>query len=336
MLFRSTIVDLSDISDNIVDKHSTGGVGDKCTLIIGPIVSSLGVCFAKLSGKGLGHTGGTIDKLDSINGFKTDLDNDDFREQLREIGIAVSSQTGKIAPADKKLYAIRDVTSTIDSIPLIAASIMSKKIASGAGNILLDVKCGSGAFMHSEEDASRLAEMMIRIGRESNRKIAAYITDMDQPLGNKIGNSLEIEEVCDTLLGRGPDDLNRLCIGLSAGMMKMTGYIPSEDLDSDIRAVLLNGKAYNKFKEFVTRQGGQFGIDGYPVFVSSTKFCTNVIAEKDGFITELDARAVGQAALELGAGRRTKEDVPDYCAGIILKKKTGDLVFRGEKIGRAS
>ncbi len=324
--------DLSELGDNVVDKHSSGGVGDKCTLIIGPITASLGIPFAKLSGKGLGHTGGTIDKLDSIKGFRTDLGRDSFIKQVKGAGIAISSQTGELAPADKRIYAIRDVTATVDSIPLIAASIMGKKIASGAGNILLDVKCGSGAFMKDPSRAFELAEAMIDIGVKAGRKVSAYITDMDQPLGYKIGNTLEIEEVCDTLNGKGPSDLTELCTALTEGMLKLAGYEPVKSYEADIFDTIKTGKAYDKFKELVLLQGGSIGEDGYPVMVSHGSFQYDITARRGGFISGIDATGIGKAALELGAGRISQDDTIDYSAGITMKKKTGDHVEKGEPV----
>lgn len=324
--------DLSAISHNVVDKHSSGGVGDKCTLIIGPIVSSLGIPFAKLSGKGLGHTGGTIDKLDSVKGLRTSLKYDEFVSQVQDIGIAISSQTGDLAPADKKLYAIRDVTATIDSIPLIAASIMSKKIASGAANILLDVKCGSGAFMKVPDKAFELAETMMDIGHMAGRNMTALVTDMDQPLGRNIGNSLEVIEACEVLNGKGPDDITELCVALSAGLLKLSGYRPKVSYADDARESINNGRAYNKFRDFIYAQGGAFeGSSLYPIFRNSSKYLFDIKAEESGYIFAIDSQSVGISALELGAGRKTQDDDPDHSVGIVMHRKTGERVTIGDR-----
>jgi len=324
--------DLSSIKGVVVDKHSSGGVGDKCTLIIGPVVSSFGVPFAKLSGRGLGHTGGTIDKLESIEGFRTDLSTDEFIKNVNSINIAISGQTGTLAPADKKLYALRDVTATVESIPLIAASIMSKKIASGANNILLDIKCGNGAFMSDKKSAGELAVLMSEIGKLAGINIKVFITDMNQPLGNYIGNSLEIKEAVETLSGRGPKDLNEICVSLSAGMLELAGLGSYEECKIMALKSLKDGTALSQFEKMVKMQGGKLDNNNYPVLINKANVVKEVYSEKDGFITEFDTKSIGVSSLILGAGRRSKTDIIDLSAGIVLNKKINDSVKTGEKI----
>ena len=331
MLHSGDVADLSSIPGVKVDKHSTGGVGDKTSMIIGPIVAACGVPVAKMSGRGLGHTGGTVDKLESIPGLQTAIDPERFREIVRSVGIAIIGQSGNIAPADKKLYALRDVTATIDSIPLIASSIMSKKLAAGSDAILLDVKTGSGAFLKTLDDSIALAQAMVSIGTHSNRRVIALITDMDTPLGNAIGNTLEVEEVVDTLLARGPEDLTSVCMELAAYMLLLAGAADSigqcKALAED---AVRSGKAFDKLCAMVSAQGGDVavlknGFDKAPV-ISELK------ATQSGYITHMDAEACGMASLALGAGRIRKEDSIDYTAGIILKKKVGDSVGAGETL----
>ncbi|MHB8962624.1 MAG: thymidine phosphorylase [Saccharofermentanales bacterium] len=332
MANSGTIADLSSIKGTVVDKHSSGGVGDKCTLIIGPIVSSFGIPFAKLSGRGLGHTGGTIDKLESIKGFRTSFSSDEFISQVNRIGIVLAGQSGELAPADKKLYALRDVTATIQSIPLISASIMSKKIASGADNILLDVKCGNGAFMKTREEAFRLAEMMVQIGTLSGRNVKAYVTDMSQPLGEKIGNALEIVESCDVLNNKGPEDLHEICVSLAAGMMELAGLASFEKCRGLAEESLSNGSAFAKFRQMVEAQGGELDADGFPVLLGRAGTVEEVYAVSDGYLDEIITDHVGTASLLLGAGREKKEDPIDPSAGIAVHKKRGDTVKKGEPL----
>jgi len=324
--------DLSSINGVVVDKHSSGGVGDKCTLIIGPVVSSFGVPFAKLSGRGLGHTGGTIDKLESIEGFRTDLSTDEFIDNVNSINIAIAGQTGSLAPADKKLYALRDVTATVESIPLIAASIMSKKIASGADNILLDIKCGNGAFMADKESAGELAKLMSEIGKLAGVNVKVFITDMNQPLGYNIGNSLEIKEAIETLSGRGPEDLNEICVSLSAGMLELAGLGSYSECKIMAMKSLKDNSALTQFNKMVQAQGGKLSSDSYPVLYDNAKFVKEVYSESDGFITEFDTKNIGVSSLILGAGRISKADKIDLSAGIVLHKKINDSVRAGERL----
>ncbi|TYQ18304.1 UNVERIFIED_CONTAM: pyrimidine-nucleoside phosphorylase [Acetivibrio alkalicellulosi] len=326
------MIDLSEIDGVKVDKHSTGGVGDKTTLILAPICAACGIPVAKMSGRGLGHTGGTIDKLESIPGFKTSLTNDEFIKNVKEIGLAVVGQTGNLAPADKKLYALRDVTATVDNISLIASSIMSKKIASGADCIVLDVKVGSGAFMKTIEQSVELAKLMVKTGNLNNRKTVAVVTDMDIPLGNSIGNSLEVIEAIEILKGRGPEDLKELSLELAARMLQVSG---AGDINTCIKLAqkaLDNGSALEKLRYMIDRQGGNSHvIDDYKLFGSSNEVCECVSCE-DGYIDGIRADALGVASMVLGAGRETKDSHIDYCAGIILNKKRGMEVKKGETI----
>ncbi len=326
------IADLSGIKGIIVDKHSSGGVGDKCTLIVGPIVSSVGIPFAKLSGRGLGHTGGTIDKLESIQGFNTQYSMDSFIEKVNETGIVLAGQTGEIAPADKKLYALRDVTATIDSIPLIAASIMSKKIASGAGSILLDVKCGNGAFMQNIDTARNLARLMVEIGKLAGKKMKALITNMNQPLGYCIGNGLEVTEAYEALCGKGAKDLMEICIALSAGMMELAGLGTYEECKAIAWKSVEDQSALKQFDRMITSQGGALHPDGAPVLIGQADFKENVVSKKKGNVKSIETKDIGIASLLLGAGREKKEDRIDPSAGIIIHKKLGDPVEIGEAI----
>lgn len=328
-------VDLSSIEGIKVDKHSTGGVGDKTSLIIGPIAAACGVKIAKMSGRGLGHTGGTVDKMESIPGMKTDIGREEFFQIVRDTGIAVIGQSGNLCPADKKLYALRDVTATVESVPLIASSIMSKKIAAGSDRILLDVKTGSGAFMKTLEGSRELAREMVEIGESVGRKTVALITDMDRPLGKNIGNALEIIEVVETLKGNGPGDLTGLCLVLASNMIYLAGKAASvEEAEWKAKAAVSNGEALHKFIEMVKAQGGD------PAYIEDTKkfslsnVCLEVKANKKGYITALNAESCGLAAVALGAGRETKESRIDYGAGIILEKNTGDYVNTGDTIAR--
>ena len=327
------MADLSELKGIKVDKHSTGGVGDKTTLIIVPIAAACGVTIAKMSGRGLGHTGGTVDKLESIPGFCTEYGMDDFIDIVKENGLAVIGQSGNLCPADKKLYALRDVTATVDNISLIASSIMSKKIAAGCDRILLDVKVGSGAFMKNIEDAKLLAKEMVNIGNMVERKTMALITDMSVPLGNNIGNSLEVIEAVNVLKGEGPQDLTEVCFELASRMIYLAEKADSiEDAENKAKEAVKSGKALEMLKVMVKAQGGDVSyIEDITKFEKCT-FEGEVKADKCGFITEMDAEKIGIAASEAGAGRETKEDIIDPSAGIILSKKTPDYVNEGETI----
>ncbi|MEI7473394.1 MAG: thymidine phosphorylase [bacterium] len=322
------IIDLSALGEYISDKHSTGGVGDKTTLILAPLLASVGVKVAKLSGRGLGYTGGTIDKLESIEGYNPSLELDKFIEQVNTIGAAVISQTAKLAPADSRLYALRDVTATVDSIPLIASSVLSKKIASGANVIVLDVKYGSGAFMKTPEQAEELSKTMVEIGKKLNRSITAVITSMDQPLGNGIGNAIEVQESIDTLKNIGPKDLTDLSVYLAAVMMVNTKNAKTiEEAEKALRESLANGKAYSKFIEMVEAQSAVKNF-----VLPTAEHLIEVKADSEGFITETDALTIAKASKILGAGRETKEDPIDYAVGVVLTKKIGDKVAKGDTI----
>lgn len=332
MALSGDTVDLSRFGELSVDKHSTGGVGDKTTLIVAPTVAAVGGVVAKMSGRGLGHTGGTVDKLESFPGFKTSLSPEEFMTQVEEIGIAVIGQSADLAPADKKLYALRDVTATVDSIPLIASSIMSKKLAAGTRSIVLDVKCGSGAFMQTPELARELAEAMVRIGKAHGRRCAAIITNMDVPLGHNVGNALEVKEAIEVLSGRGPADLKEVCLALASKMVNLSLNICAEDAMARVKDAIESGAAYNKFCEWIERQGGDsaFARDTSPF--GESKFVKEILAEKDGYIFSVNAERIGIAAMMLGAGRESKDSVIDMKAGIVLSKKTGDKVCRGDVI----
>ena len=326
-------IDLSDINGIKVDKHSTGGVGDTTTLVLAPLVAAVGVPVAKMSGRGLGHTGGTIDKLESVKGFNVEISEKDFIKLVNDDQVAVIGQSGNLTPADKKLYALRDVTGTVNSIPLIASSIMSKKIAAGADAIVLDVKTGSGAFMKTLDDAEALAHAMVRIGNNVGRNTMAIISDMSQPLGNAVGNSLELKEAIATLKGNGPKDLTELVLTLGSQMVVLAEQAASLD---EARQMLVDaiktGKALNKFKTFLSNQGGDDSIVDSPEKLPSAKYQVEFKAKKDGFITEIIANEIGVASMMLGAGRQTKEDVIDLGVGIVLNKKVGEHVEKGENI----
>lgn len=326
-------VDLGPINGIKVDKHSTGGVGDKTTLILAPLVASVGIPVAKMSGRGLGHTGGTIDKLESIAGFRTELSRERFMTQVNEIGLSVIGQSGNLAPADKKLYALRDVTATVESIPLIASSVMSKKIAAGADAIVLDVKTGSGAFMKTLEDSEKLAQAMVEIGTEVGRNTAAVISDMDQPLGFAIGNALEVKESIDTLKGCGPEDLTELCLTLGAHMVVLGGKTDSiEGAKQLLREQITNGAALAKFKAFIAAQGGDASIADDPARLPQAPDIIEVKAEASGFVNAIEAEQLGLAAMLLGAGRATKDSIIDYAVGVTLRKKVGDPVESGDTL----
>ena len=325
------VLDLSDISNHIVDKHSTGGVGDKITLIVMPIIAALGIPVAKMSGRGLGHTGGTLDKLESIPGFDIYETKEEFKKQVKEIGMAIIGQNENLDPADKKLYALRDVTATVDSIPLIASSIMSKKLASGADCILLDVKYGSGAFMKTKEEAKKLGDLMSEIGKRLNKDVRYEVTDMNEPLGYAVGNNLEIKEVIKTLHNEGPKDLTELCLNSGAIMLIQSKIY--EDYDKAYEALLnnlKNGKAFNKFVEFVKYQKGDISYILDPSKFSVSKYQIPIYAEKNGKIARIDALAIGKGSMHLGGGREVITDTIDMSAGIVLNKKVGDAVKKGE------
>lgn len=326
------LLDLSEIAGIKVDKHSTGGVGDKTTLIIGPIVAACGVPVAKMSGRGLGHTGGTVDKLESIPGFETALEPANFINIVQKIGIAVAGQSGNLAPADKKLYALRDVTGTVDNISLIAASVMSKKIAAGADCILLDVKTGSGAFMKTDEDAKKLADTMVEIGELVGRKTTALVTDMSSPLGYAIGNSLEIIEVIDVLRGVGPKDLTEVCFILAENMLYLAQKGTPEECRKMAEEAVASGKAYQTFIAMVEAQQGDSSVIKDPAKFTKAKYTREVKAAQAGYVEKIDAEKCGIASMLLGAGRRTKEDKINYAAGIVLAKKLGDYVNVGDTL----
>jgi pyrimidine-nucleoside phosphorylase len=331
MAYSGDVMDLSPIEGIKVDKHSTGGVGDKTTMVVIPLVAAAGIPAAKMSGRGLGHTGGTIDKFESIPGFKVELSQERFIAQVSRVKAAVISQSGNLVPADKKLYAIRDVTATIESIPLIASSIMSKKIAAGAQGIVLDVKVGQGAFMKEQKEAVRLAETMVRIGRGAGRQVVALITDMSQPLGYNIGNALEVKESIDLLRGQGPEDLKELCIELAAHMLILGGKAERmEAARKKLQSLLSSGAALAKFDELVTAQGGCLKFDQPDYGLPQADIRENIYAQRDGFITELDAMKVGHSAMLLGAGREKLGDIIDPAVGIELVKKCGDHVQAGD------
>ncbi len=325
-------VDLSAFGDLSCDKHSSGGVGDKTTLIVAPIVATLGGIVAKMSGRGLGHTGGTVDKLESIPGYKTELSPDEFMEISQKCGLCVCGQSGNLAPADKKLYALRDVTATVDSIPLIVSSIMSKKIAAGSKNIMLDVKCGSGAFMKTKEDAKRLAEGMVTIGKMCGRNTKALITNMDVPLGFAVGNSLEVIEAIDVLKGKIKGDIREVSVSLAAGLTAGIKNISVQEARALCEKVIDDGSAFAKFKEWIACQGGNSDFADNTDLFPKAKFEYEIKSSFDGYISYMDAEKIGLSSCELGAGRKTKTDVIDLSAGLVLSKKTGDAVKSGDVI----
>ena len=325
-------LDFSDIKGIRADKHSTGGVGDKTSLVVTPIVASLGVKVAKMSGRGLGHTGGTIDKLEAIPGFCTDLPSEKFKEIVNEIGIAIVGQNASLAPADKLLYALRDVTATVDSLPLIVSSIMGKKLAADDDCIVLDVKTGSGSFMKTAEKSRELAEWMVEIGKRAGKKIRALITDMDRPLGFAIGNSLEVVEAIETLQGKGPADLTELCIALAAHILELAEKGNYEECENMAKEAIESGAALETFASMVTAQGGDGKWILHPENFPKAKYSYSVKAKTSGYIVSVDTESYGVASLLLGAGRNTKEDTIDAAAGIMLLKKTGDFVQEGEPI----
>lgn len=325
-------LDFSSINGIRVDKHSTGGVGDKTSLVVAPLVASLGVKVAKMSGRGLGHTGGTIDKLEAIPGFQTDLSEEEFLKNVNEIGVCIVGQNRDLAPADKKLYALRDVTATVDSLPLIVSSIMGKKLAADDDCIVLDVKAGSGAFAKTVEDSKRLASVMVDIGKRAGKKMLALITDMDRPLGNAIGNTLEVKEAIDTLNGHGPEDFTEICMVLASNMLYLAGKGSIEECESMVKRAIEDGSALETFKKMVVAQGGDVECISNPDKFEKAPYSLDVKAERSGYIVRVDTEGYGIASLLLGAGRNTKEESIDFSAGIILKKKTGDYVNKGDVI----
>ncbi|MBO0476068.1 pyrimidine-nucleoside phosphorylase [Vagococcus sp. DIV0080] len=333
MSHSGDVIDLSEIEGIKVDKHSTGGVGDTTTIVLAPLVASVGAAVAKMSGRGLGHTGGTIDKLEAIPGFQVEIPNDDFIRLVNESYVAVTGQSGDLAPADKKIYALRDVTATVDSIPLIASSIMSKKIASGADAIVLDVTTGDGAFMKSLEDAERLAHTMVRIGKLANRQTMAIISDMSQPLGNAIGNANEIKEAIDALKGNGPEDLMEMVYTLGSQMVVLAKKAETlEEARRMLEENIANGKAVDKFKEMIRNQGGDDSVVDHPEKLPQAKYVIEVPSKQTGVVSKMVADQIGIAAMLLGAGRRTKEEAIDYGVGLFLNKKVGDAVKEGESL----
>jgi len=333
MVNSGKTIDLSSIPGIKVDKHSTGGVGDTTTLALAPMVAAAGVPVAKMSGRGLGHTGGTIDKLESIEGFKTELSLSKFIDIVKKVGGSIISPTSDLAPADKKLYALRDVTGTIDSIPLIVSSIMSKKLAAGADAIVLDVTTGSGAFMREYKDALKLGKIMVDIGLELGKETVAVVSNMDEPLGFAIGNSLEIKEAIEVLKNRGPEDLRDLCLVLGAHMLKLGGATRNyEEGKKRLEKILKEGTAFDKFKEMVTAQGGNPEIINNPELLPLAKHCTKIKADLSGYIQKIDSRLIGESAMLLGAGREKKESEIDLSVGIILKKKVGNKVNNNEDL----
>lgn len=333
MLHSGDIIDLSKIKGVKVDKHSTGGVGDKTSLVLGPLVASCGAKLAKMSGRGLGHTGGTLDKMESIPGMQINISEDNFISQVNKIGMAIVGQTGHLVPADKKLYALRDVTGTVDSLPLIASSIMSKKLASGSDSILLDVKVGSGAFMKTLEMGEELAKTMVSIGKYFKKDTRAILTDMDEPLGLAVGNNLEVIEAISTLKGNGPKDLTELCIKAGAIMLLQAKICTSfEEGEKLLQSKIENGEAFKKFVEFVEAQGGDITYVLNTSKFEKSKYEVSINSNKSGYVTKIDALEIGEFAMKLGAGREKIEDKIDYSAGIILSKKIGDFVNSGDEL----
>ncbi len=323
-------LDLSELGDRTVDKHSTGGVGDKTTLVISPIVCACGGVIAKMSGRGLGHTGGTVDKLESIPGFRASMSGNEFINQSADVGICVIGQSENLTPCDKKLYALRDVTATIDSVPLIASSVMSKKIAAGSKSIVLDVKCGSGAFLKTPDEAKILAREMVDIGKKCGRNMTALITDMDVPLGNAVGNSLEVCEAVEILKGKGPEDLHEVCLELSANMLSLCLEIEYEKAYSMAKTAIDDGSALEKMKQWIKAQGGDVSvIENTDNFVKA-KHKYEIASPKGGYITAMNTEKIGIASMLLGAGRKTKDDSIDYSAGLVISAKVGSAVEKGE------
>lgn len=330
------MLDLSRFGDQSCDKHSTGGVGDKTSLIVGPVAAALGAKVTKMSGRGLGHTGGTVDKLEAIPGMQMTISRDEFLDLCDKIGLSIIGQSGNMTPADKKLYALRDVTATVDSIPLITSSIMSKKLAAGSHNIVLDVKTGSGAFMKTYEDSKQLAESMVKIGKLCGRNMAALITDMDRPLGYAVGNALEIIEAVEVLKGQRKSDLYEVCVALASEMIMLCEGIGQEEACAKVTQVIENGMAFSKMKEWIAAQGGDIScLEDTKKFetIHPIKHIVPILSPADGFITSMDAAQIGTAAMILGAGRSTKEESIDYGAGLTIAAKTGDKVEKGMTLG---
>ena len=332
MMHSGDTIDLSRFGDKSVDKHSTGGVGDKTTLIVAPIVATLGGKMAKMSGRGLGHTGGTVDKLEAIPGFHTTLSADDFMHQVEQVGVAVIGQSGNLTPADKKLYALRDVTATVDSLPLIISSIMSKKLAAGSHSIVLDVKIGSGAFMKTLDDGRKLAEGMVSIGKACGRNVTAVMTNMDIPLGHYIGNALEVMEAVQVLRGEGCADLRAVCVELASNMLMLCNGWDEAAARARVEDAIASGAAFETMKKWIAAQGGDArALEDFSLLPQAS-VVYEVKAPRSGYIRAMDTQKVGEASAVLGAGRQKKEDVIDYAAGIVLSKKTGDYVEAGETL----
>lgn len=333
MMNSGDILDLSQIEGVVVDKHSTGGVGDKTTLILAPLIASCGVPMAKMAGRGLGHTGGTIDKLESIEGFNTEMSEEDFIERVNNIGVAISGQTGDLAPADKKIYALRDVTATVDNLSLIASSVMSKKLASGAQGIVLDVKMGNGAFMKSEEDAVELGRIMIEIGTDMGKDVVAVISDMEQPLGRAVGNAIEVKEAIEVLQGEGPEDLVELCLVLGSELLLLAGLkVTHEEARNLIKEKIKSGEALEKFVELVKAQEGKKEVVLNPETLPTGKYEIKFLSDKTQYVSHIEAEKIGSCALLLGAGRENKESKIDLGVGIYLNKKVGEQAKKGETI----
>ena len=331
MMNSGDVVDLSSIEGIKVDKHSTGGVGDKTSLVLGPMVSACGAKVAKMSGRGLGHTGGTLDKLESIPGMQIQVSIQDFIKQVNDIGIAIVGQSANLVPADKKLYSLRDVTGTVESIPLIASSVMSKKLASGSDTILLDVKFGSGAFMKDLESARELARTMVDIGDGLKRDTRAILTDMEQPLGLAVGNALEVKEAIDTLHGKGPRDLVELCLEAGAIMLEQAKVVSDTKIGRKmLEKAIVDGSAFNKLKEMVKAQGGDISYIEHPEKFPLSKHIIEIHSENEGYVRRIEALEIGESAMRLGAGRETYDDVIDMSSGIVLRKKVGDFVKKGD------
>ena len=333
MMHSGDLIDLSDIKGIKVDKHSTGGVGDKTTLVLAPLVAAAGVPVAKMSGRGLGFTGGTIDKLEAIPGLSINMSRQQFIDKIKKHGIAVCGQNASLVPADKKLYALRDVTGTIDNISLISSSIMSKKLACGADAIVIDIKVGEGSFMKTEKEAEALAKMMIGIGARMNKKVVTILSSMHEPLGYAVGNALEIKEAIDTLKGQGPADLMALCLELGSQMLVLGGKVSNKkDGVSLLKKLIQSGAALDKFNAFIQAQGGDVQIIEQPDLLPTTQFLYSYKSGQEGYINEINAKKIGIASMELGAGRQTKESKIDFGAGILLKKKVGEYVKIGEEL----
>ncbi len=333
MIHSGDTIDLSGIQGIKVDKHSTGGVGDKTSIVLGPMVAAVGVPVGKLSGRGLGHTGGTLDKLESFTGFTIEMGMDAFIRNVNQIGIAIAGQTANLVPADKKLYALRDVTGTVENVSLIAGSIMSKKLAAGCDAIVLDVKTGSGAFMKTVEDSFELAREMVKIGERMGKRTVAFVTDMSQPLGFAVGNALEIQEAIATLRGQGPEDLHELCLTLGSAMVMLGGKAETlEEARTLLEATITSGSALRKLRELVVAQGGDGSQVDHPETLPGAKHQLELLADRDGFVVDLVALQVGHASMLLGAGRATKDSIIDLGAGILLHKKVGDAVRKGDSL----